>query len=509
MRPLHRAAAAAAWTLAILVAFASPAEAQRYKQGALAIDRNDGERYGWAIDYSSQSEADERALRECGEGCRIVLRFSEGCGAYVVERGNPTLYGWGTHTTRAAAEARARQEARDRGGVDLVLRVWGCNSVDPDRPAQTEAERLAEELAATRAQRVQEEADSLAAERERMRQQLQHIREERERRAQAEEENGRLTGRVMHAVTRNGIGGATVRVSSDAGVWDAVTAADGGFTTGLLPGGEYAVRAEANGFQPATLYGAQVRPTETIDIPSIPLVPASDQPGTISGVVRDARTARPMTNVRLLLRSGVGATAGTPVATTTSGADGSYRFGGLEAGTYSVSASYTDYVDGIITGISVGGSETSNQDVLMSPVGTEHEIRIVLSWGTEPRDLDSHLFGPDGSGGRFRIAYNARGSLTSSPDAALDVDDTSSYGPETVTIVERRPGVYRYAVHHYSGSGSISSSGAVVQVYRGGTLLARFEPLSGASGQGDVWHVFEMQGDSIRQLGVISRSFPN
>jgi hypothetical protein len=92
--------------------------------------------------------------------------------------------------------------------------------------------------------------------------------------------------------------------------------------------------------------------------------------------------------------------------------------------------------------------------------------------------------------------------------AALDVDDTNSYGPETVTITEQRPGVYRYAVHHYAGGSSLSSSGAVVQVYRGSTRLDRFEPPVGGSGQGDVWIVFELDGTTLRPINSIGRAFP-
>lgn len=97
---------------------------------SLAIDRKDGELYGWAINYNSQSAADERALGECeknGGDCHVVLRFKGGCGVYVVERGNGSLYGWGTANTRTEAENRAMEEARARGGNDLVVRVWGCN----------------------------------------------------------------------------------------------------------------------------------------------------------------------------------------------------------------------------------------------------------------------------------------------------------------------------------------------------------------------------------------------
>lgn len=101
--------------------------------GSLAIDARDGEMYGWAINYSSRSEAEKRALAECekkGGNCMVVLTFNGGCGAYVVERGNPSLYGWGVASSRAEAEEIAVTEARKQGGDDLLVRVWGCNDTD-------------------------------------------------------------------------------------------------------------------------------------------------------------------------------------------------------------------------------------------------------------------------------------------------------------------------------------------------------------------------------------------
>ncbi|WP_347372556.1 DUF4189 domain-containing protein [Aequorivita sp. Q41] len=98
---------------------------------SLAIDARNGEAYGWAVNYETQAEANERALKECeeaGANCHLVLKFEGGCGAYVVERGNPSLYGWGVANSRAEAEAIAKEEASAQGGTDLVVRVWGCNS---------------------------------------------------------------------------------------------------------------------------------------------------------------------------------------------------------------------------------------------------------------------------------------------------------------------------------------------------------------------------------------------
>ncbi len=115
--------------ICLIVVFTAGAVEAQY--ASLAIDQKAGDQYGWTINYETQAEADEWAMKECEEGgsdnCYIVLRFEGGCGAYVVERGNNSLYGWGTADTRSAAVNRAKSEARAIGGTNLVVRVWGCN----------------------------------------------------------------------------------------------------------------------------------------------------------------------------------------------------------------------------------------------------------------------------------------------------------------------------------------------------------------------------------------------
>jgi hypothetical protein len=374
--------------------------------------------------------------------------------------------------------------------------------------ARQQREQLAEQLAAERARRASAEAAALEAERQRLQQEILAARQQREQQARDEQQNGRLQGRITDALTRSGIGGAAVSIEGGSTSVTATTSSDGAYQSPLLPPGSYTISVHVEGYQPASLFDAEIERQAISEVASIPLVPASDQPGTISGVVRNARNASAMPDVTVQLRTGVGARSGTVVSTASTNSSGQYRFSGLAAGTYSVTAAVPEYVQGIITGISVGGTEVANQDVLLSPVGSENEIRIVLSWGEHPSDLDSHLYGPNGNGGRFHINYRSKGSLDSAPNAGLDVDDTSSFGPETITVTRQHDGRYRYSVHHYGGSGTISRSGAVVQVYRGSTLLGRFEPPSGGSGQGDVWNVFELEGRNLRPINNISRSFP-
>lgn len=130
----------------------------RGKVASLAIDRNNGNSYGWAIDWETIEVADRRALEECGRNgpsCHVVLRFTGGCGAYAVDTAKgSTIYGWGTSATRAEAENRAWSEASKRGGTHIVTRVWGCNSIPPTPSASDVA-------AAARAERTRQFEEAL------------------------------------------------------------------------------------------------------------------------------------------------------------------------------------------------------------------------------------------------------------------------------------------------------------------------------------------------------------
>ena len=100
-----------------------------FAAGALAIDSNQGSRYGFAYDHASLSEAQQRAMNECGSRCRVVLRFENGCGAYAADQSTgSTVHGWGTASSGAAAQGKARSECRSRGGSSCTVRSWGCNA---------------------------------------------------------------------------------------------------------------------------------------------------------------------------------------------------------------------------------------------------------------------------------------------------------------------------------------------------------------------------------------------
>ncbi|WLH90697.1 tetratricopeptide repeat protein [Pseudomonas sp. FP453] len=116
-------------------------------------------------------------------------------------------------------------------------------------------------------------------------------------------------------------------------------------------------------------------------------------------------------------------------------------------------------------------------------------LRVVLTWGRNPSDLDSHMIFPGNN-----IYYASKKGT----DAELDVDDTDSYGPETITLQKKHYGEsYVYAVHDYSNqsypnSSQLSDSEAKVFVYMGQSLVRTYYVPKNRTG--NLWTVFRMTG---------------
>src|SRR5690606_13893163 len=92
--------------------------------------------------------------------------------------------------------------------------------------------------------------------------------------------------------------------------------------------------------------------------------------------------------------------------------------------------------DGFVVGYYniVSANTDNNYNLVLTPILSEDEYRIVLTWGSTPRDLDSHLTGTLDSEQLFHVCYYSRKYIVDGEIMAeLDLDDTSSYGPETVT----------------------------------------------------------------------------
>jgi hypothetical protein len=223
--------------------------------------------------------------------------------------------------------------------------------------------------------------------------------------------------------------------------------------------------------------------------------------GSVSGTVINATTGNALSGVVLTVyvRSGSGNTEGEVVYQTTTGTNGSYTLSSLPAGNYTLQ--FVDEREGISDAARYStttqnvavlpDSTVSGQRVTVSNSLSVDSIRVVLTWGSTPNDLDSHLV-ISGSGTSYHIYYGDKSP--SGADASLDVDDTTSYGPETITITAIKSGAtYYYYVYNYSGGDyALANSNAKVTVYIGNEVFT----LSVPSGSGLYWNVFSYNSDT-------------
>jgi hypothetical protein len=208
----------------------------------------------------------------------------------------------------------------------------------------------------------------------------------------------------------------------------------------------------------------------------------------VTGSVVDALSTNGIPNVLVTFRR---SETGPVVVQALSDAAGRYQVDLVE-GLYVYEATVANYIDahGLVN---VSESGTSGQDIVLSPELQSSSVRIILQWGQYPRDLDAHLRGPFPGGGSFHIYY---ANDWESGVGELDVDDTSSYGPETITIHSLVPGTYLYCVHDYTNryvnpSMGLAQSGAMVKVFLQNGQEHTFNVPNSA---GTVWNVFEIDG---------------
>jgi hypothetical protein len=226
--------------------------------------------------------------------------------------------------------------------------------------------------------------------------------------------------------------------------------------------------------------------------------------GDLTGRVADAQNPTlGVPNITVSLRAGVNIRSGAAVAQAVTDTSGYYTFTGVNVGTYTLEASGADFSATYQDVYVLEGGNTA-PDTLVSAELQEGQLRVVLTWGDSPSDLDSWLYLPSGS----YVSYGSRGSLTVDPFAALDVDDTSSYGPETITIAQTIAGTYQYYVHNYSGSPDITTSMAMVRVFGEAGLV--HEVSVPVVGTGRYWHVFDFDGATleITPVNTIRESGP-
>ena len=290
------------------------------------------------------------------------------------------------------------------------------------------------------------------------------------------------------------------------------TKEDGTYSFNDLDEGTYKIVVTATGYQKYESSSMEVSANQITYAESFLMVSRAEAgDGELSGRFIHSMTGGNIENVTYELRKGWDNMIGETVKEGVS-ADGTYTLT-VPAGNYTLNASNEDFVSAHIN-VVVQANACSERDVTMSPTnisaGDEGLLQIVLTWGETPRDLDSHLLGPADENGDdyFHVYYRDKNAYSEDGDviANLDLDDTSSYGPETTTIYKGFTGrkysfyVYDYTNGEDDASTELSASSAKVTVYRGGKQI--YQANVPVNREGYLWHVFDYDVQSNKLMPV-------
>lgn len=317
---------------------------------------------------------------------------------------------------------------------------------------------------------------------------------------------GTLNGKIVKASDRSTpVTSATVHVMKDSRTISFHPNSDGSYSR-ELPVGTHKVKVVADGYIEFNAY-ANIVENEIEYMETFLLIQGEEgQVGEASGTITNALNGIGIEGVQLDVRKDWNnESEGEILTTITTDASGKYIVN-LPIGNYTLCASKDGFVSTTIN-IVVQPNMCTNKDGSMTPIVSGDNFRIVLTWGKNPSDLDSHVVGTLTNGNSFHVYYSHKSQYDGSVEVCnLDHDDTTSYGPETITLNCTNDKPYYYYIYRYSGSGTVASSGAQINVYQGETLVKTFNVPTDL-GSGDCWNVFAIvDGQMVIRNTMTSRA---
>lgn len=320
-------------------------------------------------------------------------------------------------------------------------------------------------------------------------------------------EVGTLSGSVKDASTSIGIANALVRVYDSEGneVTSTRTDSNGSYEL-TISTGEYVIKVSAGSYKSVKM-AVTVNANTTTYNETLLMISNGFSTGYVNGTITNSVTEVVVPNVTLKFRKNWNNMTGTVVYTSSTNEHGFYEVSSsdLSIGFYTMEMIKSGYITGY-KNIFVSPLDVSAQNGVLSPVTSNNTYRMVLTWGENPRDLDSHVSGTLSDGNSFHVYYSHKSQSDGDTEVCnLDVDDTDGYGPETTTLIPSTSSPYYYYIYKFAGSGSISTSGAQIKLYRGDTLIETFNAPTD-QGTSDYWNVFSIVNGEIIIKNTITSS---
>lgn len=303
--------------------------------------------------------------------------------------------------------------------------------------------------------------------------------------------SGQLSGRICKASDRStAIPGAVITVYSGSTLISTSNADANGNYSISLPEGNYTVKITSSGYIEFRSYATVIANSNTYMETFLMIQGSSGQSGTATGQVYNSLTGEGLGGVRLAFKKDWNNTSSSSstVATATTDSSGNYSVN-LPIGNYTVIATKDGYSASSFN-IIVQPGTTGNQNGTITPVISGDDYLITLTWNESPRDVDSHMYGPTSDGSEFHIYFGNKEIIDNGEVLCnLDYDDTTSYGPEHITLVPNSDGPYYYFVYNYSQEAPLNASGAKVTVEQGNVVVAEFNIPTNTS-DNLYWNVF-------------------
>lgn len=317
---------------------------------------------------------------------------------------------------------------------------------------------------------------------------------------------GVLSGKICKASDHTSpISGANITVYKENDVYSTDSADSSGNYRIALPVGNYRVDVTCDGYISFTAHASIIENDNNYMETFLMVQGSESDSGTATGKITNALTGNGVAGANLSVRKGWNNTEnGDIITTTTTDSEGNYSLN-LPLGNYTLYAEKDGFIATIVN-IIVQEGTTASQNGAMTPIISGDNYRIVLTWGANPNDMDSHVVGTLTNGDAFHVYYSHKSQYDGDTEVCnLDVDNTSSYGPETITLNATNNTPYYYYVYKYSGSGTTASSESKITVYQGENIVAVFN-VPTDQGSGDYWNVFAIVDGELVVRNTITDS---
>ena len=326
--------------------------------------------------------------------------------------------------------------------------------------------------------------------------------------------DGSLSGKVADSNTRSPISGVAIQATNENNeVVSTSTDATGNFYVDMAEG-EYNLLVQASGYVSCHINDINITSGETTYLENTILLteqegePISQAGGVITNAVNGDFVEGAQLKFRQNWNNKKGAyiqNANGNVIKIVSDENGKYFTDELPYGYYTAEITKSGYATQYVNIIASNqNSGTLEQNIVLVPEANGNDFRITLEWDENPRDEDAHIVGD--VPGDFHVYYrNKSANINGETIATLDHDDTRGNGFETVTLKVDNSGTYKYYVYHYAGSGSLSTSNAIVKVYQGNVMIKQYNvPVD--QGTGRYWNVFNIVNGEVVTINRISNS---